>query len=149
MPYLGFESSGSREKMSEKINDRYKKEKEKKEERSEERYRDLYHFLQRLEKYEERLEEQFTLLFEGSTDNDHSTSDSESEDGMSEKESTGAKPTLGESDRRLIDAYFNTTARSLHPRRTLDQSYYYMLDDIEKRDADQVVFRWAKKNGRN
>src|SRR5437762_562679 len=29
----------------------------------------------------------------------------------------------------------------LHPRRTLDQSYYWTLDPTEKRDRDQVVYR--------
>lgn len=35
----------------------------------------------------------------------------------------------------------------LHPRRTLDQFYYYMLSnvDIDKRDRDQVVHRWVKE----
>lgn len=32
----------------------------------------------------------------------------------------------------------------LHIRRTLDQYYYYMLEDTRERDADQVVTRWAK-----
>ncbi|KAI1494238.1 hypothetical protein F5X96DRAFT_8131 [Biscogniauxia mediterranea] len=30
----------------------------------------------------------------------------------------------------------------LHPRRTLDQSYYYMLEDTSYRDETQVVSRW-------
>lgn len=33
---------------------------------------------------------------------------------------------------------------TLHPRRTLDQSYYYMLKDTSYRDRTQVVSRWAK-----
>ncbi|MCJ1353318.1 MAG: hypothetical protein MMC33_003303 [Icmadophila ericetorum] len=33
----------------------------------------------------------------------------------------------------------------LHPRRTLDQFYYYMLDDTEERDKSQVVYKWGQK----
>jgi hypothetical protein len=33
----------------------------------------------------------------------------------------------------------------LHMRRTLDQYYYYMLEDTRERDEDQVVTRWAEK----
>jgi hypothetical protein len=32
----------------------------------------------------------------------------------------------------------------LHCRRTLDQYSYYMLDTTERRDKDQVVYRWVK-----
>jgi len=49
-------------------------------------------------------------------------------------------------DKMLIRAYLKNTSRSLHPRRTLDQFYYYMLDDTEKRDLDQVVERWVRSN---
>ncbi|KAK3389994.1 hypothetical protein B0H63DRAFT_106267 [Podospora didyma] len=34
--------------------------------------------------------------------------------------------------------------RPLHYRRTLDQYSYYMLDSTERRDWDQVMYRWAK-----
>jgi hypothetical protein len=44
-------------------------------------------------------------------------------------------------DENLIDAYYE----SLHPRRTLDQFYYYMLEDTEMRDNSQVVHRWAER----
>ncbi|KAK0636122.1 hypothetical protein B0T17DRAFT_69023 [Bombardia bombarda] len=37
----------------------------------------------------------------------------------------------------------------LHPRRTLDQSYYYMLRDTTFRDRTQVVSRWFNKSARN
>ncbi|KAI0528046.1 hypothetical protein F5B22DRAFT_16968 [Xylaria bambusicola] len=30
-----------------------------------------------------------------------------------------------------------------HPRRTLDQSYYFSLDDTSKRDADQTISKWT------
>lgn len=34
--------------------------------------------------------------------------------------------------------------RPVHPRRTLDQSYYLKLDDTDSRDKDQVVNRGKK-----
>ncbi|KAJ2994316.1 hypothetical protein NUW58_g1585 [Xylaria curta] len=49
----------------------------------------------------------------------------------------------------LIQGYFHGSSTSqpcrLHPRRTLDQFSYYMLDsnEAEYRDNNQVVFRWA------
>jgi hypothetical protein len=48
-------------------------------------------------------------------------------------------------DKMLIKAYLKNASRSLHPRRTLDQFYYYMLEDTEERDLDQVVERWVKR----
>lgn len=42
-------------------------------------------------------------------------------------------------DRRLVRFYKDT----LHPRRTLDQFYYYMLEDTVARDNTQVVYKWA------
>jgi len=33
----------------------------------------------------------------------------------------------------------------LHSRRTLDQYSYYMLKSTERRDRDQVVYRWVDK----
>ena len=33
----------------------------------------------------------------------------------------------------------------LHPRRTLDQSYYWTLESTDRRDRDQVVYRWTKE----
>lgn len=36
---------------------------------------------------------------------------------------------------------FLTQNRSLHPRRTLDQAYYWILKSTKKRDRDQVVYR--------
>ncbi|KAK0713751.1 hypothetical protein B0T26DRAFT_873806 [Lasiosphaeria miniovina] len=35
--------------------------------------------------------------------------------------------------------------RPIHYRRTLDQYSYYMLDSTERRDKDQVMYRWATK----
>lgn len=43
-------------------------------------------------------------------------------------------------DEQLIHKYL-TAAPPLHPRRTLDQSYYWTLKDTRKRDRDQVVYR--------
>lgn len=31
----------------------------------------------------------------------------------------------------------------LHPRRTLDQFYYHMLENTEERDENQVIQRWV------
>lgn len=43
-------------------------------------------------------------------------------------------------DERLIEKYL-THVPPLHPRRTLDQSYYWTLKDTQSRDRDQVVYR--------
>lgn len=43
-------------------------------------------------------------------------------------------------DEKLIERYLNSKP-PLHPRRTLDQSYYWTLKDTRKRDRDQVVYR--------
>jgi hypothetical protein len=45
-------------------------------------------------------------------------------------------------DTKLLRAYFEG---GLHPRRSLDQYYYHMLDDTMARDEDQVVDRWARR----
>jgi hypothetical protein len=44
----------------------------------------------------------------------------------------------------LADAYAEDT-HPVHLRRTLDQSYYYMLDNTRSRDRDQVVSRYGRK----
>lgn len=44
-------------------------------------------------------------------------------------------------DESLIKAYYE----SLHPRRTLDQFYYYMLENTETRDKSQVIQSWAER----
>jgi hypothetical protein len=46
----------------------------------------------------------------------------------------------GLTDEKLIETYLMATP-PLHPRRTLDQSYYWTLKDTRKRDRDQVVYR--------
>jgi hypothetical protein len=38
-----------------------------------------------------------------------------------------------------------TSTPPLHPRRTLDQSYYWTLRDTRSRDRDQVVYRGCRK----
>lgn len=43
-------------------------------------------------------------------------------------------------DETLVKKYL-TAHPPLHPRRTLDQSYYWTLKDTRKRDRDQVVYR--------
>ncbi|KAI2463165.1 hypothetical protein F4781DRAFT_440881 [Annulohypoxylon bovei var. microspora] len=60
-----------------------------------------------------------------------------------------AQETLSMNDTTLfIRAYFNCNESPLHCRRTLDQFRYYMLDDTEERDNNQVVFKWARKRDR-
>jgi len=46
----------------------------------------------------------------------------------------------GYADEKLIEKYLNSRP-ALHPRRTLDQSYYWTLKDTCNRDRDQVVYR--------
>lgn len=49
-------------------------------------------------------------------------------------------------DTSLIEAYLKCEGlRPLHCRRTLDQYCYYMLENTEARDRDQVVYKWARK----
>lgn len=43
-------------------------------------------------------------------------------------------------DQELLREYLHKTP-PLHPRRTLDQSYYWTLKTTKKRDRDQVVYR--------
>jgi hypothetical protein len=46
----------------------------------------------------------------------------------------------GYTDEKLLDRYLLTTP-ALHPRRTLDQSYYWALKETQMRDRDQVVYK--------
>lgn len=46
-------------------------------------------------------------------------------------------------DIMLMEAYLKHEP-SLHIQRTLDQFYYFMLENTEERDKDQVVYRWAQ-----
>ncbi|RYP53523.1 hypothetical protein DL768_001560 [Monosporascus sp. mg162] len=59
---------------------------------------------------------------------------------------------VGDEIRQLIRGYLHYTHKDdklpLHPRRTLDQSYYYMLSDTSYRDNDQVVSRWVRRRRR-
>ncbi|KAK0716273.1 hypothetical protein B0H67DRAFT_260560 [Lasiosphaeris hirsuta] len=49
-------------------------------------------------------------------------------------------------DTSSVDAYLKVkNLQPLHCRRTLDQYCYYMLDNTEARDRDQVVYKWARK----
>jgi hypothetical protein len=50
---------------------------------------------------------------------------------------------LSKEEKDLVRVYLHHSP-PLHTRRTLDQYYYYMLEDTRKRDADQVVTRWAR-----
>lgn len=49
-------------------------------------------------------------------------------------------------DTSLVEAYVDSE-KPIHCRRTLDQYEYYMLENTEARDMDQVVYRWAEKRG--
>lgn len=44
-------------------------------------------------------------------------------------------------DEKLLWAYLYNNP-PVHPRRTLDQFYYHMLEDTEQRDQDQVISRY-------
>lgn len=44
-------------------------------------------------------------------------------------------------DRALLESYLGRKRSPLHGRRTLDQSYYWKLDDTGPRDQDQVIYR--------
>ena len=47
-------------------------------------------------------------------------------------------------DEKLLRRYLRHES-PMHVRRTLDQAYYYTLDDTQIRDRDQVVLRYARK----
>jgi hypothetical protein len=47
-------------------------------------------------------------------------------------------------DEKIIRKYLNNP-KPIHLRRTLDQSYYYTLEDTLLRDRDQVVSRYVEK----
>jgi hypothetical protein len=52
-----------------------------------------------------------------------------------------------EADERLLRDHLHQTP-PLHIRRTLDQSYFWTLEDTTSRDKDQVVYR-GTKGGKN
>lgn len=56
-------------------------------------------------------------------------------------------PTDNPRDSMLIRGYLypEEGTKPLHTRRTLDQYSYYMLKSTERRDKDQVVYRWAQR----
>ena len=58
------------------------------------------------------------------------------------RQSREALPLAPTDDELLIQAYLDN-AMSLHPRRTLDQSFYRGFD-TKRRDVDQVVYRYCK-----
>ncbi|KAK0371562.1 hypothetical protein CLIM01_11086 [Colletotrichum limetticola] len=51
-------------------------------------------------------------------------------------------------DQRLVEKYLHHDP-PLHPRRTLDQSYYWTLKTTKARDRDQVVYRGTTMDERN
>ena len=75
--------------------------------------------------------------------------DPEDSDDESDSTSTASIPSdlqtekMDFAESALIRAYVNHDP-PLHIRRTLDQSYYYMLESTKVRDKDQVSTRWAR-----
>jgi hypothetical protein len=62
------------------------------------------------------------------------------------EEGVKVRPGKGHRNLDLIEGYISKSAnKPLHCRRTLDQYSYYMLETTDRRDEDQVVFRWAKE----
>ncbi|KAF1992710.1 hypothetical protein P154DRAFT_452242 [Amniculicola lignicola CBS 123094] len=62
------------------------------------------------------------------------------------EEGVKLRPRKGHRNLDLIEGYIPKSAKKpLHCRRTLDQYSYYMLETTDRRDEDQVVFRWAKE----
>ncbi|GKT44538.1 uncharacterized protein ColSpa_04719 [Colletotrichum spaethianum] len=51
-------------------------------------------------------------------------------------------------DQQLVEEYLHHDP-PLHPRRTLDQSYYWTLKTTKTRDRDQVVYRGTMMDDRN
>ncbi|KAK2028547.1 hypothetical protein LX32DRAFT_719942 [Colletotrichum zoysiae] len=51
-------------------------------------------------------------------------------------------------DQQLVEKYLHHDP-PLHPRRTLDQSYYWTLKSTKARDRDQVVYRGTTMDGRD
>ena len=75
-----------------------------------------------------------------STNDSDFDSDADASDGGT---SQVAASRLSKEEENLVQVYLYHKP-PLHVRRTLDQYYYYMLEDTRERDADQVVTRWAK-----
>ncbi|GAB1309927.1 Ankyrin repeat protein [Madurella fahalii] len=61
---------------------------------------------------------------------------------------SNADTVLSDKNSALIKGYISSRTGPLHCRRTLDQYSYYMLETTERRDKDQVVYRWAKSLGK-
>jgi Mg2+ and Co2+ transporter CorA len=72
--------------------------------------------------------------------------DDDTESDSSEASETGDPDDLEEGEEALIRFYLNEPP-ALHIRRTLDQYFYHMLKSTQERDDDQVVTRWAAKDG--
>lgn len=67
--------------------------------------------------------------------------------GKERPKSSASSQTEDPMDPMLIRGYLypEEGIKPLHSRRTLDQYSYYMLKSTERRDKDQVVYRWAKR----
>ncbi|KAI1639109.1 hypothetical protein F4809DRAFT_172745 [Biscogniauxia mediterranea] len=88
---------------------------------------------------------------EGETSSDETTSCAETPTTTASRnrqvqDKDDTQDTLPDGIECSLTAYLNyrhsTVDLPLHPRRTLDQSYYYMLEDTSYRDETQVVSRW-------
>lgn len=53
-------------------------------------------------------------------------------------------PADEERDQKLLERYLSHEP-PIHIRRTLDQFHYYMTDNTDARDADQVISRYVKR----
>ncbi|KAK4165403.1 hypothetical protein QBC43DRAFT_287954 [Cladorrhinum sp. PSN259] len=54
-------------------------------------------------------------------------------------------PSAPDDTTMLVRGYFQDASPLLHCRRTLDQFTYHMLQDTEKRDNTQVIYKWARR----
>ncbi|KAL2802291.1 hypothetical protein BJX63DRAFT_426163 [Aspergillus granulosus] len=60
------------------------------------------------------------------------------------------KESSSDLDLDLIELYASNepTSHPLHPRRTLDQYFYYTLNNTSRRNQDQVVARYGRREGK-
>ncbi|KAI0000093.1 hypothetical protein F4779DRAFT_604959 [Xylariaceae sp. FL0662B] len=95
-----------------------------------------------------------------SDDSDDGLSEDEDEIKLQSQWDTSGSPTFSESSVKVTEGLETVTRNylfykhndndlPLHPRRTLDQSYYYMLKDTAYRDRTQVVARWNHATYKN
>lgn len=88
---------------------------------------------------DEHIPTQFSFKIASPYDSDEDSDAGTSDGGKFQ----AATVRLSKEEETLVQAYLHHDP-PLHIRRTLDQYYYYMLEDTRLRDADQVVTRWAR-----